>query len=44
MSVLAAGILLSSLLVANGAVTGDLVTKLPGYSGDLKSKHYSGCK
>ena len=34
--------LLSSLLAAEGAVESDRVTNLPGFKGELPSKHYSG--
>lgn len=43
MSALVAGVVLSTLVAGvSGAVAADEVTKMPGYSGSLPSKHYSG--
>ena len=42
MRLLAAWLLLFG--VVQGAVDADLVTKLPGFDGELPSKHYSGCE
>lgn len=35
---------LASLALVSGAIEKDKVTTLPGYTGNLPSTHYSGCK
>lgn len=35
---------LASLAIVSGAIEKDKVTTLPGYTGNLPSTHYSGCK